>query len=279
MRLAISNIAWPPGADDAVTPILIAHGVEGVELALTKIWQEPLAATKAEVHAYRAQWEQRGLRIAALQALLFGKPHLTLFDSESVRRQLLEYLAGIIERAAWLGATALVFGSPKNRYRGERSNEEAWEIAVPFFRELGRVARRHGVRFCIEPNPKEYGCDFVTTVADGMGLVDAVAEEGFGLHLDTGGMALSCEFPTASIAAAGQRFRHFHLSEPFLAEVGSGNWPHGDCARALRAMNYSGWVSIEMSEAKEAGAWRASIERALTLVRTTYGVGGSHVAA
>lgn len=276
MRLAISNIAWPAGVDDDAAPLLCAHGVEGVELALTKIWTEPLAASAAEVIAYRQRWEKKGLRIAALQALLFGKPQLTIFDSEAVRRQTLDYLAGIIERAAWLGAAALVFGSPKNRCRGERSPAEAWSLAVPFFRELGCHARRQGVRFCIEPNPAEYGCDFVTTVAEGIELVDAVAEEGFGLHLDTGGMALAGEAPAASIAAAGERCRHFHISEPFLAEIGSGRTAHGECAAALKARAYDRWVSIEMSEAKEPEAWRPAIDRALACAKANYVGGGSH---
>lgn len=275
MRLAISNIAWPAGADDEAAALLCAHGVEGVELALTKIWPEPLAASAAEVRAYRQRWEKRGLRIAALQALLFGKPQMTLFDSEAGRRQTLDYLTGIIERAGWLGATALVFGSPKNRRRGERTPPQAWAVAVPFFRELGRIAHRYGVWFCIEPNPAEYGCDFVTTVAEGIELVDAVAEEGFGLHLDTGGMALAGDAAAASIAAAGQRCRHFHISEPYLAEVGSGA-AHGECAAELRACDYGGWVSIEMSEAKEPDAWRAAMDRALAFARENYLGGGSH---
>ncbi|MGH7171588.1 MAG: sugar phosphate isomerase/epimerase family protein [Gemmataceae bacterium] len=286
MRLAISNIAWPAGEDDAVAPLLHAHGVEGVELALTKVWPEPLEAMAAEVRAYRHSWEKQGPLIAALQALLFGKPHLTLFGTESVRRQMLDYLAGIIERAGWLGASALVFGSPKNRQRGERSSSEAWAIAVPFFRELGRIARRHGVCFCIEPNPSAYGCDFVTTVAEGIELVDAVGAEGFGLHLDTGGMALAGDPLTASIAAVGERCRHFHISEPFLAEVGGGAAPHHECAEALHKSGYRGWLSIEMGEAKASGGrqppveiCRAAIERALDFARATYAVGGSHVVA
>jgi sugar phosphate isomerase/epimerase len=279
MRLAISNIAWPAGADDAVAPLLLAYGVEGVELALTKIWPEPLAASESEFRVYRERWAKRGMRIAALQALLFGKPHLALVESESVRRQMADYLAAIIERAGWLGASALVFGSPKNRRCGGRSRAEACAIAVPFFRELGRIAHQHGVSFCIEPNPKEYGCDFVTTVAEGIELVDVVAEEGFHLHLDTGGMALSGDPPDASIAASGVRFRHFHISEPFLAEVGGRTVLHDECARSLRSRRYSGWLSIEMGEPKEAGSCLAAIERTLAFVRTTYSVGGSHGAA
>ena len=33
MRLAVSNLAWPAGADAAVAPLLIEHGFAGVEVA------------------------------------------------------------------------------------------------------------------------------------------------------------------------------------------------------------------------------------------------------
>jgi D-psicose/D-tagatose/L-ribulose 3-epimerase len=270
MRLAISNIAWPAGADAVVAPLLQKYRVEGVELALTKIWPEPLDAPAAEVHAYRDGWEKQGIRIAALQALLFGKPHLTLFGSESARRQTLAYLSGMIERAGQLGARALVFGSPKNRQLQRLSPAEALALAVPFFRALGRVARQHCVYFCIEPNPPAYGCDFVTTVAEGIELVDAVDDEGFGLHLDTAGMSLVGDPPAASIEAAGERCRHFHVSQPFLAEVCDGAIAHDEFAQTLHARGYPAWVSIEMGEAKDSGAWSAAVERALAFVRKTY---------
>ncbi len=268
MRLAISNIAWPAGADTAVAPLLREHGVEGVELALTKVWPEPLAVSAAEVRAYRDGWEKQGLHVVALQALLFGKPRLTLFGSEEVRRQMRDYLTGMIERAGQLGAGVLVFGSPKNRQIQGRSRAEAWAIAVPFFRELGAVARRHGVCFCIEPNPPVYGCDFVTTVAEAVELVDAVADGGFGLHLDTAAMYLAGDPPRASITAAGPRCRHFHASEPFLKEVGGGTILHEPFARAVHSIDYRGWVSIEMGETEE---WSGAIARALSFVRAAYG--------
>jgi sugar phosphate isomerase/epimerase len=270
MRLAISNIAWPTGADAAAAPLLRAHGVEGVELALTKVWPEPLAVPAAEVRAYRDGWEKQGVRVAALQALLFGKPHLTLFGGEQVRRQTFEYLAGMIERAGLLGAGTLVFGSPKNRQRQGLGRGQTWSIAVPFFRALGRVARRYSVCFCIEPNPPAYGCDFVTTVAEGVELVDAVGDDGFGLHLDAAGMSLVGDPPAASIRDAGDRCRHFHVSQPFLAEVRGGTVPHDEFAQALQAADYRGWVSIEMGEAKGAGAWPEAVQRALAFVRAAY---------
>jgi sugar phosphate isomerase/epimerase len=110
-------------------------------------------------------------------------------------------------------------------------------------------------------------------------LVDAVGEAGFAVHLDTGGMTLTGEEPAASVAAAGARCRHFHISEPFLAEVGGTTVPHGEYADALLARAYAGWVSIEMGEAKEGKSWKAPVERALAFARATYSAGGSHVRA
>src|SRR4051812_46579534 len=113
MRLAISNIAWPSGDDAVVAPLLVEHGAEGVELAPTKVWPRPLEASAAEVRAYRAWWERRGLRLVALQALLFGRPDLTLFGDPATRRRTVDYLKGMISLAAALGAGPLVFGAPR----------------------------------------------------------------------------------------------------------------------------------------------------------------------
>jgi sugar phosphate isomerase/epimerase len=269
MRLAISNIAWPAGADAEALPLLQEHHVAGVELALTKIWPEPLAATAAHLDAYRTWWESRGNRIVALQALLFGKSDLLLFGSPSSREAMHNYLAGIIACAARLGAGVLVFGSPANRKRGNLDSAAALAIAVSFFRRLGDAAAQHGVALCIEPNPPQYGCDWVTTVREAIELVDAVATPGFGLHLDTAGMHLAGDGP-AAVAAAGPRVRHFHVSAPFLEGVPAGDLPHADYARVLAAQDYSGWVSIEMAEPKLRPTWQDGIRTALSCVRHTY---------
>ena len=87
MRLAVSNIAWPADQDAAVAGVLRDLGVTGIEVAPTKVWPRPLEASPTEIEDYRAFWEARGFEIVAAQALLFGRPDLTLFESEAARRQ------------------------------------------------------------------------------------------------------------------------------------------------------------------------------------------------
>jgi sugar phosphate isomerase/epimerase len=269
MRLAVSNIAWPAGADEAAQAVLREQGATGVELALTKIWPQPLEASAAEVDRYRAWWQSRGLDIVALQALLFGKPELTIFDGPATRQATLDYLRRIIALAGRLGARVLVFGSPRNRLRRSLSPADALDTAVTFFRQLAEAAQSHGAVFCIEPNPEAYGCDWVTNVAQGIEVVDAVNHDGFGLHLDAAAMTLAGDGAEA-LAAAGTRCRHFHVSAPFLQKAPGGGVPHEALARALEQTQFAGWVSIEMSEDKLQPSWEQAVRRALAFVQGTY---------
>jgi D-psicose/D-tagatose/L-ribulose 3-epimerase len=270
MKLAISNIAWEPAEDAKVAGLMRAHGFAGVEIAPTKYWPQPLAAGAADIAAVRGFWERRGLPIIAMQSLLFGTQGLALFESEAKRRATRDYLAGILALAGKLGAKALVFGSPKNRLKGALTDDQAETIAVPFFRALGEVAVHHHTYLCVEPNPAAYGCDWITTSAQGLALVRKVDHPGFGLHLDAAGMTLAGEDLPEAIAAADRAIRHFHASEAQLAPLGKGGTDHAAAAGALRSAGYTGWVSIEMLVTGTADRM-AAVEKALDLAAAAYG--------
>jgi len=248
VKLAMSAIAWEPPEDEAAARILREHGFEGIELAPTKIFPRPDAASDAEIAACRAAWDARGLRIVALQALLFGRPDLTVFGD--ARDRTFEYLSGVVRLGGRLGAGALVFGSPRNRARGALSTAEAWPRAVEFFRSLGGVAAQSGTCLCIEPNPPRYGADFITTSEEALRLVEEVASPGFGLHLDAACALLAGEDFPARLRASAHVLRHVHLSEPDLAPVRpGGTLDLPAISAALRDIGYSGWASVEMKPA------------------------------
>ena len=162
MRLAFSNLAWAAEDDATVLPELRTSGFDALEVAPTRLWPDPLDRSAEDVAAVRAAVEGAGLQIVALQSLLFQRPDLQLFGDAEARRGLFDHLLGMAELAARLGATRLVFGSPGNRRRGELSVEQADEIAVDLFARLGAAAADRGVCFCIEANPVDYKCDYLT---------------------------------------------------------------------------------------------------------------------
>lgn len=270
MKLAISNIAWRSDEDVFIADHLPRWGAQGIELAPTRLWPQPLSATAAQVTEQRRFWESRGLPVVALQSLLFGHPELTLFDSAETRAKTLAYLTGMIHLARDLGAKVLVFGSPKNRLAGHRSAAEVQAMAVDFFRELGNRAAGAGVSFCIEPNPSYYACDFVTTSQEGRALVDSVKSAGFGLHLDAAAMTLAQESLDAAITASEGQICHFHASEKDLAPLGGGSVEHAQAGAALRRIGYAQWVSAEMRAAPEPISNRPAVQKALELLQTLY---------
>ena len=248
MKLAMSAIAWEPLDDDVAARILRDHGFHGVELAPAKIFSRPDATSDAEIAACRAAWENRGLRIVALQALLFGRPELKVFGETS--EATFEYLSAVVRVGARLGAGALVFGSPRNRARGSLPLSQAWPLAVDFFRRLGRVAAEAGTCLCIEPNPPRYGADFIVDSKEALRLVEEVASPGFGLHLDAACAQLAGENFAARLRASAHVLRHVHLSEPDLAPVDArGTVDLPAIAVALSETSYAGFVSAEMKPA------------------------------
>lgn len=246
MKLAISNLAWSPAEDGEVAAVLQSFDVQGIELAPTKLWPDLAQAQDVDLIAYRAFWQRQGIHIVALQSLLFGQPELVLFRDQETRSQTLNYLRRVMHIAARLGAQILVFGSPRNRLRNELGAQQSQAIAVEFFRQVGDLAAQHDVCFCIEPNPVAYGCDFIRTTKEGVELVRAVNHPHFRLHLDAGGMTLSGDDYAEAITASRELLAHFHISEPQLALIGTGNTDHAAAAGALRRVAYDNWVSIEM---------------------------------
>ncbi len=238
MKIAISHIAWSPEEEIEMAHLLSSLGVNAVEVAPGRI-----APT---VESFRALWEENGVKISSMQALLFGKDDLLLFDSSEKRHQMLEYLSDVVEKAERIGASRLVFGSPKNRRRGEKSLESVLPIAVGFFRSLGNIAKKHGVIICIEANPKDYGSDFILTTEEAAELVREVDSEGFGLHLDTGGIIINNEDCQSLVSAHSDIIKHVHISAPFLSPIYEEKIPLQELIGSLKNVDYQGFLSIEM---------------------------------
>lgn len=268
MKLAVSNIAWDAGADDAAASLFAREGVGGIELAPTKWRADAFAAPARDIAALKKEWEDRGLPIVAMQSLLFGRPELQLLAGEHERAALLDHLRSVADFAAGVGARRLVFGSPKNRVRGDRPFDESMSIARDLFRALATHAREREVTFCIEANPPEYDCDFITTTPDAVELCRLIDDPSVGVNIDLGGIIISREDPADSIAQAAPFVRHVHASEPQLAALAS-TPVHERAAAALHDMNYSGWVSIEM-RASAPTDQLAALERAVLLAKSAY---------
>ncbi len=250
MKLSLSNIAWSPDENAAVIDIMHNNGITGVDFALSKIFAEPLTATDADIQAVIDYWTQNNIAIAGAQSIHFGFPQHQLFGSPTVRAEMIAFTNAMVAVAGKLGVSAVVFGSPKNRVRGDLPLEEATTIAIDAFRQMGESAVQHNTCIVIEPNAAAYGCDFIRTAEEGIAFVTAVNHPGVKLHLDTGSMIMMNDDIPAVIRKSGALLKHFHVAAPELSQVGLPETTdiHMSAAEALRDINYTGWVTVEMKD-------------------------------
>lgn len=117
-NLAISNIAWEARDDAAVVALMKRFGIKGLEVAPAKIDPAPLELDNNRLIDYRGYWEDQGIELCAMHALLFGLPNSALFENRELREVMARQLQRIIEIGAVLGTPNLVFGAPSKRQRG-----------------------------------------------------------------------------------------------------------------------------------------------------------------
>jgi sugar phosphate isomerase/epimerase len=270
MKLVVSSIAWTNQEEDEVANLLQKLNVKYIEVAPTKLWEDPTRAPEQAILDYKKFWQQKGIEVVAFQSMLFNRPDLKIFESKKNRQQTLQYLQNFIRLAGKMNATRMVFGSPKNRQTSGQKLEMVETIAREFFNNIGDVAQENGVCFCIEPNPTDYACDFITNSRQGLDFVKSVNNSGFGLHLDIAGMTLANDKIGPSIMAAKNVLKHFHISSPFLEQVEDReDVHHKEAAKALGDIDYQGFVSIEMRPG-EVGENAGRIEKAVRFAQGVY---------
>lgn len=265
MKLAISNIAWPAEMDDTILPLL-QNQVAAVEIAPTRLWPD-WQFDEIAIAAWRQTLQHHGLVCSSLQALVYGRPNLQLFGPPEARAALVTHLKRVAKLAAKLGAKPMVFGAPKQRDRGNLSEAAAFAAAVEVFAEVGDYCDQQGVCLCIEPNPPQYGCNFVTNSQQGAELVRSVNSPGFRLHLDAAGMHLAGEETARALESTADVLEHIHVSEPNLSDFAAPQVNHAQVAAGLKAIGWNKWVSIEMAASTDP---IASVKQAIETVTQQY---------
>jgi D-psicose/D-tagatose/L-ribulose 3-epimerase len=270
VKLSVSNIAWGAELDTEALDLLVRNGVQGLEVAPTRLFPDWEGITPANLRDFRRKVEDRGLLISSLQSILFQKPGLQLFGPPEGRILVRDHLIFCADFAAALGATAMVFGAPRNRDRGVLSPEEAFNSAVTTFQEVAPLCADRGVALVFEANPVAYGCNFATDSTTAAALVRAIdVPSGMQLHLDTACVHLAGENVAEAIASNQQILRHFHVSEPQLGAFEAPVAAHSAAVQALDAISYSGWVALEMRTQPMAPLER--LAEAVSFLRGVYG--------
>jgi sugar phosphate isomerase/epimerase len=270
MRLSISNIAWDPADDDEVLDLLQEMGVACIDVAPSKLFASVADATVDEADRLRRGYQQRGIAIAGMQSLFYGTSGLNIFGPPALQQRTLQHLGHVFRLAEALGCPALTLGSPKQRDPQGREAARAWQEGRDFFRRAADLAEAANVCLCLEPNPKAYGCHFLTHTEEAAAMVADVDAKGVRLQLDLGTCSVNDEDLAALLRAHADKVGHVHLSEPHLAPLSVANDRHRSYAQALVRELPEATYTVEMLTPK--GAERMPLLRAaLSAAKTLYG--------
>lgn len=267
MKLSISNIAWSSKPLETYLHKIRELGCQGIELAPSLIWNEPIDANASQIKKIKKIIEDADLEIVGLHALLFSRPDLQLFSSRESNKRTLEYLSRLLTLCSDLGGNQIVFGSPSNRKLHNRNYDNCYNQSIRDFNYLGEQAAKNNIFFCIEPLSSRE-TEFIQSVKEGGELVKKVNHSNFKLHIDTKSIFNSKESIRELTSKYSNLIQHVHVGDIDLKEPGSINTGHLEIGQALREISYNKYVSIEMRENKKHTF--TPIKRSINFLKKTY---------
>lgn len=252
MKFAICNETFGDRSFADTFSTIAKLGYTGVEIAPFTFapWAEPFDVRDVNAERIvnvRTMAEDAGLEIVGLHWLLAKTEGLYLTSPDpTVRRRTADYLRTLAEFCASLGGRILVLGSPKQRnLLPGVSYEDAEAYAVEVLHGAISACKQFGVTLGVEPLGPADG-DFMLTAQAAVRVIDMVDSPFCKLHLDVKAMSSERAAIPDIIRENRERLIHFHANDPNLLGPGMGAVDFGPIFAALRQIEYSGWVSVEV---------------------------------
>jgi sugar phosphate isomerase/epimerase len=195
----------------------------------------------------RTMAEDAGLEIVGLHWLLAKTEGFYLTSPDpTVRRRTGEYLGALAEVCAGLGGKIMVLGSPKQRNLLPGVDyDDAEAYAAEVLHTAIGICASLDVTIGLEPLGPAEG-DFLLNAKAGIRLVEMVGSPHCKLHLDVKAMSSEDRPIPEIIRDCRQWLVHFHANDPNLLGPGMGEVDFRPIFAALKEINYTGWVSVEV---------------------------------
>ncbi len=253
-RFSLCNETFGDWAFERVCGVTAACGYTGIELAPFTFAKSVNGISSKRRTEIRQQAERAGLQVVALHWLLAKTEgyHLTSPDAK-VRRRTAEYLASLARFCAEVGGRLMVLGSPKQRDLPPGVDRAAgMKYAAEVLQAVEPTLKQTGVVIGLEPLAPNT-TNFLTTAAEGAELVKRVATPHCRLHLDCLAMATEATPIPELIRKHRALLVHFHANDPNGQGPGFGKLDFVPILKALREIDYRGWVSVEVFDYSPGG--------------------------
>lgn len=246
-KYAICNETFENWPFDKAFAFAAECGYQGLEIAPFTIANNVTEISAARRTEIRRQAEKVKLQIIGLHWLLAKTTgfYLTTPDS-AVRRRTAEYLGELARFSADLGGKLMVLGSPKQRdILPGVTREQAMKYAADTLSAAMPMMEKTDVTIALEPlAPAD--TNFMLTAAEGVELMKLVDSPRCRLHLDCKAMATEPTPIPELIRKHRGEFIHFHANDANLQGPGFGKLDFVPIFKALKEVDYHGWISVEV---------------------------------
>lgn len=247
MKFAICNELFQDWPFDRAFAFARECGYTGIELAPFTMGADAYQISASRRAEVAQQARAADLEVIGLHWLLAKTEgyYLTSPDA-AVREKTSDYLAELARMCSQVGGHLMVLGSPQQRnLLPGVTHAEAMKYAADVIAAAEPAFAKHQVTLALEPLGPGEG-DFLLTAAAGAELMDMVGSPWVRLHLDVKAMSTEAlEIPDI-IEANASRIAHFHANDPNLLGPGMGEVDFTPIFTALKKINYSDWVSVEV---------------------------------
>ena len=245
MKLAICNDVYKDWAWEDVCRDAAEAGYDGIEVAPFTFGKPLDSITDEERETIKSVAVDLGVPVVGLHWLLVGPEGLHLYDPEA-RDVTRPYLELVSRFCADIGGEVLVFGSPAQRCTPENMDRQvAQRLAKEVLTDWAELCGELGLLLCLEPLTPDV-TDFLTSAAETDRLIKEIDHPALALHLDVRA-TLSEKQPTAELIRVHKdTLRHLHVNDAGMIPPGAGSTEYGPIIAALRDIDYSGYLSLEV---------------------------------
>jgi len=214
-------------------------GFDGVELFLNEPEAFPVEETKRAL-------KETGMK--ASFAVCLDKDTNTISPDPNVRKAGVSLFKKCIDTASAVGGPGSGIGGVNyagwGYFTGTSRTDQEWEWGTNCYREAARYAKDKGINLNIEP-VNRFETFFINCAADAVQFCKDVGEPNVKVHLDTYHMMREEKDLYKAITGTGKYLGYFHACENERGVPGTGLVPWETVYKALKDMDYKGWITIE----------------------------------
>ena len=273
LRYCVCNETFAGSAFPEACRLARSTGYSGLEIAPDTLAPDPASISTAQAREYRRIMASEGVEYAGLHALVTPRSglHLTTPDDQ-LRRRSWEYMRRLIDLATALGdKPVMVLGSGRPRAAVAGSTPaDARARLRDGLAAVSPAAQQSGALILIEPLSPQF-TNVVNTLAEAVALVREIGSPAVSSMFDTHNTVAETERHDALIRKYSAYIRHVHVNELDGRHPGTGGYDFALLLRALRAIDYRGWVSLEVFDFRPSGEQVA--RDAMTYLRRFEGKG------